>query len=260
MTEWHPLRSSKKEGTDTWQSLNEAAEKRARNSSTALVPNLDHLNMDDYAKLYEPADDTFLLIDGILYDNSHGDELQSTTTKQVLEIGCGSGVPIVFLGKLLQEEQNAIPYCIATDINSDALHAAQKTAKENGLVLFEAVQCDLASSFLTRCERAIDVIIFNPPYVPTPDEEVSGNGIEASWAGGLNGRRVIDRAIPQIAKLLSRPRGICYLITVDDNKPEEMAILFQSFGLEMKPILRRRAFNEYLTVQKLTWISTTNAT
>jgi release factor glutamine methyltransferase len=99
----------------------------------------------------------------------------------------------------------------------------------------------------------MDVIIFNPPYVPTPDEEVSGNDIEASWAGGVNGRRVIDRALPQIAQLLSRPRGVCYMITVDDNKPEELASILKSkYGLTMTPLVRRRACNEFLTVQKIT--------
>lgn len=44
----------------------------------------------------------------------------------------------------------------------------------------------------------MDVILFNPPYVPTPDEEISGCGIEASWAGGTDGRVIIDRSLPVI--------------------------------------------------------------
>jgi len=46
------------------------------------------------------------------------------------------------------------------------------------------------------------------------------------------------------------------MITVDDNYPEQLAndILAQQLGLRMVPLVRRRAQNEYLTVQKITWL------
>lgn len=138
-----------------------------------------------------------------------------------------------------------------------ALQATQATARANSnsnkALKLEAVQCDLISALLPRMEHTVDVLIFNPPYVPTPDDEVCGSGIEASWAGGTNGRRVIDRAIPQIARVLSKPHGVGYMITVDDNQPEQLSQVFYGMGIHMQPLLRRRANNEYLSVQKLTW-------
>ena len=200
------------------------------------------------------------------------DEIQT-----VMEIGTGSGVPITYLSKqLLAEKPRPLPEfdgnftfsVIATDLNPLALEFAKKTATENGVVTsqkesstvsiesIEFIECDLATPLLEDREGTIDVLVFNPPYVPTEDSEVSGNGIEISWAGGTDGRLVVDRALPQIAKLLRKTTGVCYMITVDDNLPAELAsILQEKHGLKMVPLVRRRARNEYLSVQKISWIN-----
>jgi release factor glutamine methyltransferase len=101
----------------------------------------------------------------------------------------------------------------------------------------------------------VSLLLFNPPYVPTPDEEVgSTQQLAAAWAGGTDGRRVVDRAVPQIAALLERSSGTCLLVTVDDNRPAQLAREFGRRGMQMRPFLRRRARNEFLTVQRITWI------
>ena len=56
--------------------------------------------------------------------------------------------------------------------------------------------------------HSVDILIFNPPYVPTTNEEVvshytdvshgSSNLISAAWAGGIDGRVVIDKFLPLI--------------------------------------------------------------
>lgn len=152
-----------------------------------------------------------------------------------------------------------------TDVNPRALQVTQQTfyqaaSKEGNIDIAEkigkleaAVRCDLASALLPRLERKVTVLLFNPPYVPTDDSEVGATDIVASWAGGLQGRRVVDRAVPQIAQLLEKPAGACYLVTVDDNRPAELAQQFADWGLTLRPFFRRRTKNEYLTVQKITW-------
>lgn len=180
---------------------------------------------------------------------------QHSSLCHVLEIGCGSGLSITYLATQIQQLQGPQHQFVSmvTDVNPIALRVACRTAQENGVNDLEAIQCDLASSLLPRCSNTMDVILFNPPYVPTPDEEVGGTGIEASWAGGVRGRRVVDRALPQMAQLLRQPHGVAYLVTVDDNDPEQMAETLSQLGLIMRPVVRRKAHNEYLTVHRLSW-------
>jgi release factor glutamine methyltransferase len=259
MTEWHPLRCQNSNVSATWKELDRYAEERGRLCESAKMPSLEHATLQDYAHVYEPSDDTYLLLDGILADVDTQsmdvvDGKATTDAWNILEIGTGSGVPITYLAQQLLQRNYPNVHVMATDINPKALAFAQKTASENKVPL-TTVQCDLATALLPDFAGKMDVVIFNPPYVPTPDDEVAGNGIEVSWAGGERGRRVVDRALPQIAQLLARPHGVCYMITVDDNEPEEIAKILQSKqynNLTMTPLLRRRAHNEYLTVQKIT--------
>ena len=45
------------------------------------------------------------------------------------------------------------------------------------------------------------------------------------------------------------------MITVDDNEPEEISeILKTKYNMNMIPLVRRKACNEYLTVQKITHV------
>ena len=65
-------------------------------------------------------------------------------------------------------------------------------------VFVETILTSFVDGFEDNINNSIDILIFNPPYVPTPSEEICGNGIEVSWAGGINGREVIDKFIPKI--------------------------------------------------------------
>lgn len=58
------------------------------------------------------------------------------------------------------------------------------------------------------------MLIFNPPYVPTPADEVGGTGIEAAWAGGRNGRVVIDRFLPLVkVQYIMNSLGEIFIVT-----------------------------------------------
>jgi release factor glutamine methyltransferase len=252
MADWHPLPTEDLIPSQSFQELNSQAEAIAKACPPAEMPSIDHLKMADYNLVYEPSDDTFLMLDALSYEFKDQPEKLSKISN-VLEIGCGTAVSTIYLGKLLQDAGNMSAKLHVTDINKDAIRIAKETAYKNGMIdsSFITHRCDLATPLMDEMDGKIDVLIFNPPYVPTPADEVGSEGIEASWAGGKDGRVVFDRAIPQISSLLSRPGGVAYIITVDDNKPEEIAdILNHTYNIQVIPLLRRRARNEFLSVLK----------
>lgn len=258
MADYHPLRTKELIPSTAYQELNKTAEVLAKSCHQASVPSLNHLKLADYNLVYEPSDDTFLMLDALHYEFHGKDNKQLYETQNILEIGSGTGVSIVSLGKLLTQRGHSEFTLYATDVNQEAVRITMQTALENGLdeTYIKAVQGDLAGPFLDCLSQKVDVLIFNPPYVPTPDSEVGSEGIEASWAGGKDGRVVIDRALLQIAELLSNPNGVAYMIVVDDNKPEEIVnVMMETYNMRVVPLIRRRARNEYLTVLKCTWVA-----
>lgn len=122
----------------------------------------------DYSKhfknVYEPSDDTFLLIDCLKLEKSN---LEEMNLKYTLELGVGSGfVSCCFLNLLkeISEEKymNNKHYCV--DVNQDALALTNNLINYYG---FEAntIESNLFSKFNENKEGIkFDVIIFNPVY------------------------------------------------------------------------------------------------
>ena len=58
-------------------------------------------------------------------------------------------------------------------------------------------------------KNTIDFLVFNPPYVVTPSEELNldSRKIDRSWAGGVNGREVIDDFIRNVVTECLKKNG-----------------------------------------------------
>ena len=89
-------------------------------------PDLSHLGADDFEDVYEPAEDSFLMLDALEQDV---DSIRSLKPSLCLEIGAGSGILSAGLASILRESC----HFLATDVNPKACSAAHRTATKNGV-------------------------------------------------------------------------------------------------------------------------------
>ncbi|KAL3995375.1 putative methylase [Acanthocheilonema viteae] len=190
--------------------------------------------------VYEPAEDTFLLLDALEKD---AEALEQLKPNVVVEVGSGSGIVSIFCQQLIR-----LPvFNLATDMNFNALQCTQTTAQLNNASV-EAVQCDLLSALSYRLCGLIDVLLFNPPYVPT-EQEATSDSVRC-WAGGPTGRGAVDRLFTQLPEILA-PGGFFYVVALHSNDIVNMLARNQS-TFSSKILLERKCGIEHLFVLKFT--------
>lgn len=127
--------------------------------------------------VYEPSDDTFLLLGAI----------EQEPPGRLLEIGTGAGLVAVAAAR-------AGHTVVATDVHPSALALARRNSRKNQCEV-RLVLADLHAGI--RLER-FDCIAFNPPYLPTrPDQRVPGP-VNFAFDGGLDGRSVVARFLERL--------------------------------------------------------------
>ncbi|KAL6990095.1 peptide chain release factor N(5)-glutamine methyltransferase [Sarracenia purpurea var. burkii] len=200
--------------------------------------------VSSHPEVYEPCDDSFALVDALLADQTN---LLEHNPKLCMEVGCGSGYIITSLALILRQLAYGA-YYIATDINPHAVRVTSETLEAHGAHA-ELVTTNLASGLEKRLAGSVDVMVVNPPYVPTPEEEVGRDGIASAWAGGENGRSVIDRILPIADKLLS-DKGWLYMVTLTANNPSEICLQMREKGFASRIVVQRSTEEESLHVIK----------
>lgn len=211
------------------------------------TPYTTHITSDEFKYVYEPAEDSFLLLDALEADLDYLIDMKPIVC---VEIGSGSGVIITALAKALPTSA-----CFATDINNRACMVTRKTAEYNHTPL-NVLNMDLVNAFRSN---SIDVLVFNPPYVVTPDDELAANTTDdhaanariiKSWAGGSDGRLIMNRVFSQLDSILS-PSGVAYILIIEDNKPKQIVNDLKGLGFTAIITAERRIRGEYLIILKI---------
>ncbi|KAF2838583.1 hypothetical protein M501DRAFT_935454 [Patellaria atrata CBS 101060] len=230
------------------------------------TPSTSHVSFD---RVYEPAEDSFLLLDTISSASEtawlhqrffENENLETTPAPLILEVGTGSGIVLAFVtanAQAILGRREVLT--LGADINYFACQATKKTVDttiaeippmsntnlSTGKFL-DVVNCDLTSPIRPN---SVDVLIFNPPYVPTeelpdldnhlkynvPQDTLSfdqeSHLLALSYAGGSLGMEVTERLLSQLPSVLSSERGIAYILLCAQNKPEEVKARIQTWGM-----------------------------
>lgn len=146
------------------------------------------IKIEVYDGVYNPAEDSYLLIKAI----------NAKKGEKALDMGCGCGIIALHLAKKGCK-------VLAVDINEKAIENTRKNAKINGL----KIKC-IKSDLFSNINEKFDLIVFNPPYLPTKNEDIA-------WNGGKEGIEIIRKFLREAHKYLKKEGRIYIVISSLSN-------------------------------------------
>ncbi|MFC7027786.1 HemK2/MTQ2 family protein methyltransferase [Halomicroarcula sp. GCM10025324] len=172
--------------------------------------------------VYQPAEDSALLARTARAYAGSGD--------RVLDVGTGSG----YVAATLDEAG-------ADAVGVDLSPLACRQAAANGV---SVVRGDLVSPFR---DGAFDLAVFNPPYLPTPEEKEWDDWMEHALSGGEDGRRLVDPFLDDVARVLA-PGGEALLLVSSLTDPDAVRSYAHDRGLESERVASENHPYEELVV------------
>ena len=195
---------------------------------------------------YPPAEDSYLFLDAL----SSAEEIKYLTrslrssggTPLAVEVGTGSGIILAFLtanAEILTGGSDILT--LGIDLNTQACIAAERTTQKYCETRRE--QCQDRTGVSLGCVNGnltdvlrlgeADLLLFNPPYVPsdhvptfngapeTSAFERESNLLALATDGGIDGMEVTERLLQSLSTVLS-PRGVAYILFCKRNRPEDV--------------------------------------
>lgn len=188
----------------------------------------DKIRLVVCSEVYEPSDDTWLLIDvvnRIVAEKQNG--------RIFVDMGTGTGVIGLHVSSL-----NTYFYIISVDINPCSVLCALENVKRNSLGhLIDVVQSD--NMLFLRYNIKDVIVAYNTPYLPVLDEGLLG----LAWSGGLN------EVLRTFTLLAERCKERCLLLVVFSSLSgplEQVLEIATNLGFKVVDIHTKHLFFEEL--------------
>lgn len=195
------------------------------------------LDIEPCAGVYAPAEDSEMLATAAA----------TLAYGRVLDLGCGTG--LAGITAATRREVTDVVFC---DVNPVALDCAKKNAKRNGT---KQPTTFVESNLFTNLRgQVFDTIMFNPPYLPTAEDEKLNGEYNKAFDGGPTGRNTTDRFIKQVGAHLAKG-GLALLVSsslasskMDGKGNEETKALLEQQGFVVEKLAEQSFFFERLAL------------
>ena len=184
--------------------------------------------------VYLASEDTYLLLETIQED------IKNKVIDSSLEIGVGSGY--ISLGLYNQVNKMKV-----TDINPCVIDYITDLKQKYNLNKLEVIK----SNLFKNIKQKYDLIIFNPPYVPSESIPKEDEIERLSIDGGSFGRKIILSFLIDLNKHLNEG-GVCYLLISSFNNPHYIFKQILKNNLNYKVLSEKNIFFERLIILKIT--------
>jgi HemK-related putative methylase len=183
--------------------------------------------MVEAGEVYSPREDSFLMCEVL---KKHLDKIDG---KKVMDVGTGSGIVA------LEVSENA-KLVVAGDVSKSAIRYAKKKFTSEKLKNAAVVVCDLMS-----CLKDIDVVIFNPTYLPRDDGDQHH---DITVDGGNEGCEVIIRFLREFKNSDAK---MAFLLFSSLSNPEKIIDSMRKLKINFEKVAHKKMFFEELYVYLL---------
>lgn len=167
--------------------------------------------------VYAPQQDTWMLCDAVAASSV-------MNGARVLDMCTGSGAVAIAAARAGARE------VLAFDLSTRAVDCARRNAAAAAVEVDARVGSFADALALPR----FDVVLCNPPYVPSPGLP-TGTGLDRAWDAGRDGRVVLDPLCVSAQRLLN-PGGVVMIVHSDCADPARTVDMLGENGVSARVV------------------------
>jgi len=208
--------------------------------------------------VYPPSDDTYLIINYFKKEVNKNlfDGLPINTIKKILDMGTGTGIIALFFQEIKKYFSKFTPKIYASDISDVAIRCATLNERTNNYkdnIIF--IKSDLFRKFPQNLQHSFDIIVFNPPYLPSisyNEKDITRSRSDSNWDGGVRGFEVFLEFLRYVKEFLnSEQKYYIYYISSSSADISQLNEELEILGFRNSILNKKHIFFEDIILNRL---------